>query len=156
MQWILLVIVVAGLLYLSRFYPKTGFSILGVLVVCALIIILTTTDTAELARSKLPLEDIVIENPVMTSGYRDGYTLNARLTNANEEATLRDSVISITMLDCTGSDGSECTVIGQEEERINLTIPPGQSRDISRNLSFESVTPKGTVRWEFKVTQTRS
>ncbi|MYB34791.1 MAG: hypothetical protein F4X92_06650 [Gammaproteobacteria bacterium] len=156
MQWILLVVIIAGLLYLSRFYPKTGFSLLGLLVVCAIFIIITTSERGENVRAKLPIEDIIIENPVMTPGYRDGYTLSARLINQNDSATLRDSAISITMFDCLASDRSSCTVIGQEEERINLVIPPGQSRDLSRYVSFETVSPKGTVEWEFKVTQTRS
>ncbi len=156
MQWILLVIIVAGLLYLSRFYPKTGFSILGVLAVCAIFIIITTSERGENARAKLPAEDIIIENPVMTPGYRNGYTLSARLVNQNESSTLRDSAISITMFDCLTSDRSSCSVVGQEEARINLVIPPGQSRDLSRYVSFEGVSPKGTVEWEFKVTQTRT
>ncbi|MCY4217675.1 MAG: hypothetical protein OXE41_11245 [Gammaproteobacteria bacterium] len=156
MQWILLVIIVAGLLYLSRFYPKTGFSILGVLAVCAIFIIITTSERGENARAKLPTEDIIIENPIMTPGYRDGYTLSARLINQNDAATLRDSAISITMFDCLSSDRNSCTVVGQEEARINLVIPPGQSRDLSRYISFEAVSPKGTVEWEFKITQTRS
>jgi len=156
MQWILLVIIVAGLLYLSRFYPKTGFSILGVLVLGAIFIIITSSERGENARAKLPTDDIIIENPVMTLGYREGYTLSARLINQNDSSTLRDSAISITMFDCLTSDRSSCTVIGQEEERINLVIPPGQSRDLSRYVSFEAVSPKGNIEWEFKVTQTRS
>lgn len=156
MQWVLLVVIVAGLLYLSRFYPKTGFSILGALAICAIYIIVSTSERGENARGKLPAEDIIIENPVMAPGYRDGYTLSARLINNNDSATLRDSAISITMFDCPPDDAGECTVIGQEEERINLVIPPKQSRDVSRYISFESATPKGTVQWEFKVTQTRS
>ncbi len=156
MQWILLIVIVAGLLYLSRFYPKTGFGILGALAIGAVIIIISSSERGENVRAKLPTGDIIIENPVMTPGYREGYTLSARLINQNDSTTLRDSAISITMLDCTASDRSSCTVIGQEEERINLVIPPGQSRDLSRYVSFESVVPKGTIEWEFKVTQTRS
>ena len=35
MQWVLLVVMVVALLYLSRFYPKVAFSVLGTLVLAA-------------------------------------------------------------------------------------------------------------------------
>ena len=160
MQWVLLIVMVGALLFLSRFYPKVAFSILGALVIAAAVIVFTTTDIAQLNRSKLPVEDIRIENPVITPSYGGGFRLNARLVNSNPSTLLKESVISITMLDCDPAAQSEtddsCQVIGQTDERINKKVPAGQARDISQTLSFDLSRPKGTLRWKIIVTETRS
>ena len=156
MQWVLLAVIVAALLYLSRYQPKIAFSVLGVLVVASVAIILSTTDVAKVNRSKLQPGDIVIENPVITGSYAGGFRFSARLVNSNEDFELKESAISITMLDCEDESQANCQVIGQQEERILVRIPPGQARDISRTLTFGSARPSKTLAWQFKVTNTRN
>lgn len=156
MQWVLLAVIVAALLYLSRYRPKIAFSVLGVLVVASIAIILGTTDLAKVNRSKLQPEDIVIENPVITGSYAGGFRINARLLNNNTDYELKESAISITMLDCEDESQTNCQVLGQQEQRILVRIPPGQARDISRTLSFGSARPAKFLAWEFKVTKTRN
>ena len=156
MQWLLLGIVVIALLYISTRYPKTAFGILGVLGITTAVIIFSTRDDALRGRQKLPVADIKIENPVIAPAYGDSYQFNARLVNANPSVLLKEFVISITMLDCPGDSDDGCAVIGQADERINAKIPPGQARDISRNLFFSGADPAGIVRWQYKITETRS
>ena len=160
MQWVLLAVIIAALIYLSRYFPKIAFAILGVLVIGAAAIVLTTTDLATITRSRLPVDDIVIENPVMAESYGGSYRFSARINNTNDSIELRESVVSITMLDCpAGSDDvseDDCKVIGQEEERVNLRVPPAQTRDISKTISFGGAQPLGSVRWKFRITETRS
>lgn len=156
MQWLLLAVIAVSLIYLSRYFPKVAFSILGALVVGAAAIVLTTTELGDTARGQIPPEDIVIENPVMIASYHGSYRFGARITNNNADIGLLESVVSITMLDCSGQNSSSCKIIGQEEKRFATPIPPRQSRDISHTISFGSAEPTGEVRWEFKVTRTRS
>ena len=156
MQFVLLAIIVGALLYLSRYFPKLAFSVLGVLVLGAIAIVFTTTDIAQNSRSRLPIDDIIIENPVMTDAYGGGYRFSARLNNSNQDIALKESIVSITMLDCPDETEQGCTVIGQSEQRVSIIVPPTQSRDISRTLSFDSAKPSGIVKWQFNVTQTRS
>ncbi len=156
MQWLLLAVIAVSLIYLSRYFPKVAFSILGALVVGAAIIVLTTTDLGDVTRGQLPVEDIIIENPVMIASYHGSYRFSARITNKNEETGLRESVVSITMLDCDDRETSGCRIIGQEEKRFAMPIPPLQSRDVSHTISFNSAKPTGDVRWEFRITRTRS
>jgi len=156
MQWILLLVIVASLFYLSRYFPKTAFSVLGVLIVAAGVMILSTTEIAQLNRGKISNDDIRIENPVLMPTYAGGYRFNARLLNSNSSHSLRELAISITMLDCVSEEAESCHVIGQEDERINIQIPPEQARDISRTLSFDNAAAAGILKWEFKVTSTRS
>ncbi len=156
MQWILLLVIVVSLFYLSRYFPKTAFSVLGVLVIAAGAMVLSTTEMAQFNRGKIANEDILIENPVLTPTYAEGYRFNARLLNSNQNHSLRELVVSITMLDCASDEPASCRVIGQEDERINVRIPPGQARDVSRTLSFDNAAAAGALKWEFKVTSTRS
>ncbi len=156
MQWILLGVMVVALLFMSTRYPKTAFSILGALGVAAAVIVFSTREDALTGRLKLPTADIAIENPVIVPAYGDSYQFNARVVNANESFLLKEVVISITMLDCPDGADDDCAVIGQANERINTKIPAGQARDISRNLFFSGARPTGTVRWEYKITETRS
>lgn len=165
MQWILLGVVVVALLFMSSRYPKAAFSILGALALAAAVIVFGTRDDAQLGRHKLPVGDIAIENAVITSAYGGGYQFNARLVNANRDIQLKEAVVSITMLDCPaavvagdgdGDGDGDCAVIGQADERINIQIPAGQARDISRTVSFSGARPAGQLRWRFKITETRS
>ena len=159
MQWLLLGVVVIALLYMSTHYPKTAFSVLGVLGIAAAVIVFSTREDALRGRQKLPVADIKIENAVIAPAYGGSYQFNARLVNAHPSILLKEFVISITMLDCPVADDGDddgCTVIGQADERVNAKIPPGQARDISRNLFFSSADPSGTIRWQYKITETRS
>ena len=63
---------------------------------------------------------------------------------------------ALPMLDCASDEPESCRVIGQEDERINVGIPPGQARDVSRTISFDNAAATGALKWEFKVTSTRS
>lgn len=154
MQWAFLAIIVAALLYLARFYPKIGFGILGALVLGAIIIVLTTSDSGFDYRSRLPVEKIIIENPLMTKAYGGSFRFNARLANSHTEMELREATISITLLDCKAENN--CQVVGQQDERVNIRIPAGQARDISRTVNFSSAVPEENIQWEFTVTHTRS
>ena len=168
MQWFLLGVVVIALLYMSTHYPKTAFGILGALGLGAAVIVFSTQDNALRGRSRLPVGDIQIENAVMLPAYGGSYQFNARLLNAHASILLKESVVSITMLDCwgQGDDAPDdapddmpddtCAVIGQTDERFDTKIPPGQARDISRNLFFSGAKPSGTVRWQYQITETRS
>ncbi len=165
MQWLLLGVVVIALLYMSTHFPKTAFSILGAMGIAAAVIIFGTREDALQGRQKLPVDDIKIENPVIAPAYGGSYQFNARLVNAHPSILLKELVVSITMLDCPGqgqgegeneNDAGACAVIGQADERINARIPPGQARDISRNLFFSGAEPAGTIRWRYQVTETRS
>ena len=160
MQWLLLGVVVIALLYMSTHYPKTAFSVLGVLGIAAAVIVFSTREDALRGRQKLPVADIKIENAVIAPAYGGSYQFNARLVNAHPSILLKEFVISITMLDCPAADDSGgdngCTVIGQTDERVNAKIPPEQARDISRNLFFSGADPAGTIRWQYKITETRS
>ncbi|MGR3914827.1 MAG: hypothetical protein OD918_10015 [Gammaproteobacteria bacterium] len=164
MQWLLLGVIAAALLFMSSRYPKAAFAVLGALGLAAAVIVFIGQDAALLSRQQLPAADIRIENAVITPAYGDSYQFNARLTNTHASILLKESALSVTMLDCApGPDDfagdladESCTVIGQAEVRINLKIPAGQSRDISKNVFFNNARPGGAVRWKYQIIETRN
>ena len=154
MQWAMLIIIIAGLLFLARYYPKIGFGALGVLVAGAGLVIFLTSDYGTLVRSQVPAEDVLIENAVMVPAYGGSYRMNARIVNTNQDSEIKQVTISITMFDCQAED--DCQVIGQSEAREILRVPPGQARDMARTITLDAARPSGTVRWEYRVTSTQS
>lgn len=160
MQWLLLGVIAAALLFMSSRYPKAAFAVLGALGLAAAVIVFIGQDAALLSRQQLPAADIRIENAVITPAYGDSYQFNARLTNTHASILLKESALSVTMLDCAPGAGDfadeSCAVIGQAEVRINLKIPAGQSRDISKNVFFNNARPAGAVRWKYQIIETRN
>jgi len=156
MQWALLCVIVVILLFMSSHYPRAAFTLFGGLVFITSILLYVTTEDGILNRQKLPNNNIKIENAVMNPSYGGGYRFSARLINVNESVLLKESVVSITMLDCVGQEEDSCRVIGQNNARINILIPAGQARDVSLAMYFDAAKPSGEVRWKYQITETRS
>ncbi len=156
MQWILIGVIVISLLVMSSIYPKVAFSVLGALTIAAVIFFYGARENGFLSGQRLLVSDVQIENAVITPAYGGSYQLNARLVNNHVSVTLKESVLSITMLDCPNGGENNCMVIGQSAERINVKIPAHQARDISVNMFFERATPSNTIRWQYKVIETRN
>ena len=156
MHWILLGVIALALIIMSARFPRIAFSTLAVLIGVVVFLIMMSSDTGFDGRQKLPPEDVRIENPVMIPAYADSYRFGARIVNSNSEVILKAVTISVTMSDCSDESETYCQVIGQSDERINITIPPGQARDLERVITFDAASPEAWVKWKFQVTQTRS
>ncbi len=160
MQWVLLAVLVAALLFLSRYFPKIAFVTIGLLVIAAVAIVVSTTEMGDIRRSRVAPDLVKIENPVLKKAYAGSFKFNGRLINTHESRAVRESTLSVTMLDCpensASGDNALCTVIGQQDKRINQKIPPGQARDVSASLVFDAAKPVGVLRWDIKITETRT
>jgi hypothetical protein len=156
MQWALLAVVIIGLFMISGRYPKLAFSVLGVIIFSAAAVVLMTTDEAKLARQKVSPETVEVSDAVVVPAYGGSYRLTGRLTNTHESAELKSTTLSVVMLDCKGATRTECQIVGQTQERINLRVPAGQTRDFGANVYFGEPLISGSVQWEFEVTDTRS
>ncbi len=156
MQWVLLGIIVVLLLLMSTRYPKAAFGTLGVLLLSVAILVYITRDDGSLRLQKLSPASVHIENVVVVPAYGGGYQFNARLVNSHPSVLLKESAISITLLDCADETQDNCQVIGQTDERVTLHIPAGQVRDISLALHFDTAEPKGHARWQYRISGTRS
>ena len=153
MQWALLAVIVVALFLMSGRYPRLAFSILGVLVVAAIAVILFTEDDASLRKEQIAPTDVSIESVVGQPAYGGGYRLTGRITNGHQSAELKAVMLSIVMQDCVEND---CAAVGQADERLNLRVPNGQSRDFSVTVYLGEADISGSIRWSIDVTDTRS
>ncbi len=156
MQWAFLAVIIIGLFMISGRYPKLAFSVLGVLVFGAAAVVLMTTDEATLKRQKVAAENVEVVNTTVVPAYAGSYRLTGRVSNSHESAELKGMTLSVVMMECMGATGTECEIVGQASERINLRVPAGQARDFSANFYFGEPTISGSVQWQFEVTDTRS
>ncbi len=156
MQWALLAVIIIGLFMISGRYPKLAFSALGVIVFGAAVIVFMTTDEAKLARQKVSTDNVEVSNTVVVPAYGGSYRLTGRLTNTHESAELKSTTLSVVMLDCRGATRTECQIVGQTVEQVNLRVPAGQTRDFGANVYFGEPLISGSVQWQFEVTATRS
>ena len=66
--------------------------------------------------------------------------------------TVTNIELVVTLQDCVGG-GSRCDVVGQTNEDLYLTIPPGQVRGVDESIYFSNVPAvRGTRQWEYSVT----
>lgn len=153
MQWALLAVIVVALFLMSGRYPRLAFNILGVLVVAAIAVILFTEGDASLKKEQIAPADVSVQGVVGRPAYGGGYRLTGRITNGHQSAELKEVMLSIVMQDCVES---ECAVVGQADERLNLRVPGGQSRDFSVTVYLGETDISGSIGWKVDITDTRS
>ncbi len=158
MQWVLLGVLVLALILMSAKYPKLAFGLLGGLLFGVAIIVFVTGDYGLNAKSKITPEQLSLENVVLVPGYGGSYKFNSRTSNQHDTALVKEVVLSLTLFDCPQSESvlSDCQIVGQSEERTNVRIPAGQSRDISKSVYLGEIDIKGSLRWEVITTKARS
>jgi len=156
MQWALLAVIIIGLFMISGRYPKLAFGVLGVIIFGTAATVFMTTDEAVLKRQKVSAASVEIANTTVIPAYAGSYRISGRLSNAHESAELKGITLSVVMMECMGATRTECQIVGQSSERINLRVPAGQVRDFSTNFYFGEPAISGSVQWQFEVTDTRS
>ena len=107
------------------------------------------------ALSRIPLSELVFENVTLKPDYSN-YELSGRLKNNSARFTLKQVNLLVTMQDCTGESRSQnCVTIGEGEEDMYLSIPPGQARDFNKSVYFSggTLSPNGHFEWHYSVSQ---
>lgn len=156
MQWLLLALIVIALLFMSTRYPRAAFSMLGVLLAVGVAVYVVSEQRQTRSSESILLQEIVLEDASMAPAYADSYVFSARLVNSSDKASLSEAVIGIKMLDCPDADSDACLILGGTEERVVVRIPPGQARDVTRNIYFQAAKPRGVVKWRYRVLKTKS
>ena len=151
MQWALLAVILIGLFMLSGRYPKLAFSIFGALVIGLGIALLLSSDHADKVRNVIAAEDVTLENMSVAPAYGGSYRISGRLQNSHETAPLRESMLTVFMLDCPQPEPENCLIVGQQTERLNTRVPATQARDFSVTLYFGSLRIAGHLHWRFEI-----
>lgn len=145
---ILLIVVLLLAAFLFPQFRRSLWTTL-VLVLCVLAgIIWFDNRQRELNQSRLPLNQIELLHMQATPGLNArSYVVNGRLRNHSEDLTINMILLQVTLKDCVVEN---CQVVGQEDRRIFVHVPPAQSRDFEVNVPFSSVVNlHGTPEWQF-------
>jgi len=82
----------------------------------------------------------------------DSCMLIGRVRNHSLRHTLRRVSLKITLRDKLPSGESE--IIGEEDAYINVTVPPGQTRELSTYVYFAHLpAPRGQFSWSYVITE---
>ena len=108
------------------------------------------TDKGTSNKSRLPLTQVELLHMEASPGLNErAYVVKGRLRNHSEELTINMIVLQATLQDCIAKS---CQVVGQEERRIFVRVPPIQSRDFDVNIPFSTaVAVRGTPEWQFVI-----
>lgn len=161
MLWVFLIV---GLVAAAFAIPKLGKALLillGIaLAVAALgvcyLIVTERQNRAEreaakhrITRNEIELADLTLGKDRVSPS---GYTLRGRVRNRSANHSLTDLTIRLTMKDC--AEPTKCEVVGQTEERIHVTVPPGQARDLYEYVYFSNLgSARGKHEWDYDVVE---
>lgn len=150
---IIIILLIAVLILAAFLFPQFRRSLWTTLVVVLCVvagIIWLDSRQRELQHSRLPLSQIELLHMQMKPGLNArSFVVKGRLRNQSEELTINMIVLQVTLNDCVAEI---CQVVGQEDRRIFLQVPPAQSRDFEATVPFSSVADlRGTPEWQFVV-----
>jgi len=150
---IIIMLLIAVLILTAFLFPQFRRSLWTTLVVmlCVLAgIIWLDNRQRELNQSRLPLNHVELLHMRVTPGLNArSYVVNGRLRNQSEDLTINMIVLQVILKDCVAKS---CQVVGQEDRRIFLQVPPDQSRDFEVTVPFSSLVDlRGTPEWQFGV-----
>ena len=157
MQWLLLAIIVAALVFAAYRQPKFAFGLLAVLLVGLLgVVIWTGPGPGGLQSSGFEPGQVRVEGLVVHQDYGESFRFQARLVNQHPDRLLRRVELRVSMLDCATPDQQNCPIIGQVTERVTTEVPPGQARDIADTVFFGRLNQiPQTPQWRAEVVSAR-
>ena len=153
MQWVMLALIVIGLIALAGPYPRIAFGLLGGLLLIGGSFIWYSADK-DPDRQDLDPAKMAIENISVVEAYAGSHRLTGRLVNRHETAAVRETLISVDMLNCKQAN-VDCLVVGQDTESIIERIPPGQARDFETTVYLGEPAISGIIDWRVRVTEVR-
>lgn len=150
---IIIILLIAVLILTAFLFPQFRRSLWTTLVVvlCVLAgIIWFDNRQRELDQSRFSLNQVELFHMGAKPGMNARtYVVNGRLRNQSEDLTINMILLQVTLKDCVAES---CQVIGQEDRRIFLEVPPDQFRDFEVTVPFSSMVDlRGTQEWQFEV-----
>jgi hypothetical protein len=114
---------------------------------------------ARITNQRIPKSDIEFVGVNLKGSDSIGYEFVGRIKNKSEKFTLYSVEINLFILDCVKRSGDKhCTVIGERNESIYLTIPPMQEKAFREPIYIygDLLNPKGELIWHYDVVSTNS
>lgn len=159
MAWVLLIVALGLAVGLSIVtFGLNRFALAGLvalLVAVAMLIYYTQIQDTQ-KQALIEPGHVALNAFEMEQVYGGSYALRARVRNTDAEHTLTAFGLSVQALDCSGADRSECVVIGDRSQEIQIEVPPGQARDFYQQFQFRRMQPRGELRWSHAVEYTKA
>ena len=157
MVWIaiiLLVVAAFAIPRLGRVLLRSSAFVLALSVIGAVVLFVMDRQyqaERELAKTLIEAGEIELVDLALRNGYAVGsYTLVGRVRNRSARHALMELRLKLTMKDCT--EANTCEIVGQSDEAIYVTVPPGQARDLDEYVSFAGLgSPRGKHQWTYEV-----
>jgi hypothetical protein len=155
MAWVLLVVALAlvtGYLIITYGY-RTSVIVLLVTLVLGLAIIIWYAEFHQDTRSNLiSTDEVRLENFRVEAVYGNSYKMYARVLNNSTEFPLMAAGIQLNAADCPSPEGDEgCIIVGQQQQEIQVNVPPRQARDVTYQFIFPPMRPQGVLKWTHEV-----
>jgi hypothetical protein len=156
MAWI---IAIGILIFLGLAYPafgKSAIKIGGALVLVAVvgitIVIFSSNQKQQEAKSLIPLNQVELTNLRLSKGY-SLYQLSGEVKN-NSTHELQDITLSVKAYDCPGDTiTSDCQIIGEDDSvSTYIDVPPNQVRALNdvTYVNLDNMPQvKGTFLWSY-------
>jgi hypothetical protein len=108
------------------------------------------------ALSRIPLSKLAFEDVSLKTEY-GSHKMTGRLKNMSARYTLTNVTFVVTMRDCVDAASSKnCIIIGESDEAMYVSIPPGQARDFDEYIYFpRTLKAKNQLQWDYRVTGTK-
>jgi hypothetical protein len=105
----------------------------------------------EQSRKRISPSELIFEDVSLNPSYI-GYDLAGRIINNSKKYTLKGIQVKLTLRDCAKDNESNCVVIAEHNEYIQLSIPPEQKRDFKDGF-YLNPEPKvrGKLNWDYKI-----
>lgn len=152
MEWIVGMVTVGALLFLSVKFRKFRIGllvVLGLAVVGGSIAWAVTEKADHDSRNRMGPNDIELTDMNLRGDFF-GYRLVGRAKNLSARYVLSEFKLRVTMRDCTVSN--QCEIVGESTAWYWDDIPPGQVRAIDESVSFVNLPPpRGKLRWDYRI-----
>ncbi len=105
-------------------------------------------ESMEIPAGELAVTAVSIQRPE-TAG--ENYRISGKIGNRSKSATLSSIKVKITVHDCRTS--AKCIVVGERTVSIKADVPPGQTKEFSRELTnLRGVPSRDDLTWNWDVT----
>jgi hypothetical protein len=158
MWWLLLLVIV---IIAAFAVPRFGKALLGTVAVVVVVIAVYIFDSdrrnkaeTAAARTRIQFSEVELVDLGLQPRYKytqsGSYTLVGRVRNGSAQYTLSQIRLKLTMRDCTEPAG--CETVGEVDESIYLSVPPGQARDLDEFVDFSGLgQPRGKHQWDYQL-----
>lgn len=160
MEWLILLAVVVTSAFAFPRFGKALLALVGVLLVLlvvagVLLYLYERRQEAEraAAKTRIARSEIEFVDLALRPSYGRGwYRLVGRVRNRSPRYTLRELRLKLVMRDCRRV--GDCEIVGETDEAVYLSVPPGQAREIDEDVHFYDLgPPRGKYQWEYSVTE---